>query len=101
MNSLMYRKVACSSICAGRNSKARNREPAVVVRIGKEMTRAKIQSTPSSERRENIFLYAFGASVREKFLEVITSNIFKRNNLSGLKILQGNRVFLTIVINLR
>jgi hypothetical protein len=34
--------------------------------IGKKMTRAKTQSTPSSEKKENIFFFAFLASWREK-----------------------------------
>jgi hypothetical protein len=34
-------------------------------RMGKEMTRAKAQSTPSSEKRENIFLCALGDLARE------------------------------------
>jgi hypothetical protein len=43
--------------------------------VNKEMTRAKTQSTPSSEKQENIFSLRSWRLGARKFLEVVLSNI--------------------------
>jgi hypothetical protein len=53
----------------------RNSRLNIACRIGKEMTRAKTQSTPSSEKQENILSLRSWRLGARKFLELVLSNI--------------------------